>query len=47
VLTLAHASGVEMPITQVVAGVMHGTIAVGQAAVLLTSRSAKPERYGV
>jgi glycerol-3-phosphate dehydrogenase (NAD(P)+) len=47
VLTLAHARGVEMPITQVVAGVMHGTIAVGQAAVLLTSRSAKPERYGV
>ena len=47
VLTLAHARGVEMPISQVVAGVMHGTIAVGQAAVLLTSRSAKPERYGV
>src|ERR1022692_2446594 len=47
VLTLAHAHGVEMPITQVVAGVMHGTITVGQAAVLLSSRSAKPERYGV
>jgi glycerol-3-phosphate dehydrogenase (NAD(P)+) len=47
VLALAHAHGVEMPITQVVAGVMHGTIAVGQAAVLLSSRSAKPERYGV
>ncbi len=47
VLTLARAHGVEMPITQVVAGVMHGEIAVGQAAVLLTSRSAKPERYGV
>jgi glycerol-3-phosphate dehydrogenase (NAD(P)+) len=47
VLTLAHAHGVEMPITQVVAGVLHGTIAVGQAAVLLSSRSAKPERYGV
>jgi glycerol-3-phosphate dehydrogenase (NAD(P)+) len=47
VLKLAHARGVEMPITQVVAGVMHGEIAVGQAAVLLTSRSAKPERYGV
>jgi glycerol-3-phosphate dehydrogenase (NAD(P)+) len=47
VLTLAHAHGVEMPITQVVAGVMHGTITVGQAAVLLSSRSAKPERYGI
>ncbi|HEX9536763.1 MAG TPA: NAD(P)H-dependent glycerol-3-phosphate dehydrogenase [Streptosporangiaceae bacterium] len=47
VLKLAHAHGVEMPITQVVAGVLHGEIAVGQAAVLLTSRSAKPERYGV
>jgi hypothetical protein len=31
----------------VVAGVMHGTITVGQAAVLLSSRSAKPERYGI
>jgi glycerol-3-phosphate dehydrogenase (NAD(P)+) len=47
VLKLAHAHGVEMPITQVVSGVLHGEIAVGQAAVLLTSRSAKPERYGV
>jgi glycerol-3-phosphate dehydrogenase (NAD(P)+) len=47
VLKLAHAHGVEMPITQVVAGLLHGEIAVGQAAVLLTSRSAKPERYGV
>jgi glycerol-3-phosphate dehydrogenase (NAD(P)+) len=47
VLKLAHDHGVEMPITQVVAGVLHGEIAVGQAAVLLTSRSAKPERYGV
>jgi glycerol-3-phosphate dehydrogenase (NAD(P)+) len=47
VLKLARAHGVEMPITQVVAGVLHGEIAVGQAAVLLTSRSAKPERYGV
>jgi glycerol-3-phosphate dehydrogenase (NAD(P)+) len=38
---------VEMPITEVVVGVMHGEITVGQAAMLLTSRSAKPERYGV
>jgi glycerol-3-phosphate dehydrogenase (NAD(P)+) len=47
VLRLARSHGVEMPITEVVAGVMHGGIAVGQAAVLLASRSAKPERYGV
>jgi glycerol-3-phosphate dehydrogenase (NAD(P)+) len=47
VLELAHAHGVEMPISEVVAGVVHGKIAVGQAAMLLTSRSAKPERYGV
>jgi glycerol-3-phosphate dehydrogenase (NAD(P)+) len=47
VLKLAHSRGVEMPITQVVAGVLHGKIAVGQVAALLTSRSAKPERYGV
>jgi hypothetical protein len=26
---------------------MHGQIALSQAAMLLTSRSAKPERYGV
>ena len=47
VLELARAHGVEMPITEVVVGVIGGRIAVGQAAVLLTSRSAKPERYGV
>ncbi|HUY49090.1 MAG TPA: NAD(P)H-dependent glycerol-3-phosphate dehydrogenase [Streptosporangiaceae bacterium] len=47
VLELARSHGVEMPITEVVVGVMHGRIAVGQAAMLLTSRSAKPERYGV
>jgi hypothetical protein len=38
---------VEMPITEVVAGVTSGHIDIGQAAVLLASRSAKPERYGV
>jgi hypothetical protein len=26
---------------------MHGRIEVSQAAMLLTSRSAKPERYGI
>ena len=47
VLELASAHGVEMPITEVVAGVTSGQIDIGQAAVLLSSRSAKPERYGV
>ena len=47
VLELATALGVEMPITEVVVGVMSERIDVGQAAALLTSRSAKPERYGV
>jgi glycerol-3-phosphate dehydrogenase (NAD(P)+) len=47
VLELARALGVEMPITEVVVGVLGERIDVGQAASLLTSRSAKPERYGV
>jgi len=47
VLELAKARGVEMPITEVVVGVMSERIDVSQAAALLTSRAAKPERYGV
>ena len=47
VLELARAHAVEMPITEVVAGVTSGRLDIGQAAVLLASRSAKPERYGV
>jgi len=47
VLELAKALGVEMPITEVVVGVMSEQIDVGQAASLLISRSAKPERYGI
>jgi glycerol-3-phosphate dehydrogenase (NAD(P)+) len=47
VLELAKALGVEMPITEVVVGVMSERIDVSQAATLLTSRAAKPERYGV
>ena len=47
VLELARAHAVEMPITEVVAGVTSGQIDIGQAAVLLASRSAKPERYGL
>ena len=46
VLDLARRHEVEMPITEVVVGVMDGRIDVSQAAELLTSRSAKPERYG-
>jgi glycerol-3-phosphate dehydrogenase (NAD(P)+) len=47
VLELARRHGVEMPITEVIAAVLQGALEVGQAAVLLASRSAKPERYGV
>ena len=47
VLELARAHAVEVPITEVVAGVTSGQIDIGQAVLLLASRSAKPERYGV
>ncbi len=47
VLELAQALSVEMPITEVVAAVVHQGLDVGQAALMLASRSAKPERYGV
>ena len=47
VLELAQANSVEMPITEVMAGVMYEGLDVGQAALMLASRSAKPERYGV
>jgi glycerol-3-phosphate dehydrogenase (NAD(P)+) len=47
VLELARSHGVEMPITEVVAGVTRGQIGIGEAVILLASRSAKPERYGV
>ena len=47
VLELARSHGVEMPITEVVAGVTQGRIEMAEAVMLLASRSAKPERYGV
>ena len=47
VLELARRHGVEMPITEVVAAVLHQGFSAARAAELLTSRSAKPERYGV
>ena len=47
VLQLARTHGVEMPITEVVVAVMHDGMPVDKAAEMLTSRSAKPERYGI
>jgi glycerol-3-phosphate dehydrogenase (NAD(P)+) len=47
VLELATAHGVEMPITEVVAAVVHEGLDVAEAVLMLASRSAKPERYGV
>lgn len=47
VLELAQAHSVEMPITEVVAAVVYDGLDVAKAALLLASRTAKPERYGV
>jgi glycerol-3-phosphate dehydrogenase (NAD(P)+) len=47
VLELARQHGVEMPITEVIVAVVDGSLGVGQAALALASRSAKPERYGI
>jgi glycerol-3-phosphate dehydrogenase (NAD(P)+) len=46
VLSLARLHGVEMPITEVMAAVMHDGLPVAEAASLLASRAAKPEWYG-
>lgn len=46
VLALARKHGVEMPITEVMAAVMHEGLPVPEAATMLASRSAKPEWYG-
>jgi len=46
VLELARRHGVEMPITELVAAVLHNGLAVTRAAGLLTSRAAKPEFEG-
>ena len=46
-VALARDHGVEMPITEVVAGVTQGRIGMAEAVMLLASRSAKPERYGL
>jgi glycerol-3-phosphate dehydrogenase (NAD(P)+) len=47
VLELARRHGVEMPITEVIAAVLNDGLDIGQAVLMLASRSAKPERYGV
>jgi glycerol-3-phosphate dehydrogenase (NAD(P)+) len=47
VLELARRRGVEMPITEVIEQVIHDGLEIDKAAVLLASRTAKPERYGV
>ncbi|GLW24456.1 NAD(P)-dependent glycerol-3-phosphate dehydrogenase [Microbispora triticiradicis] len=47
VLELARKHDVEMPITEVVVGVVHDGMTPREAAVLLMSRTPKPERYGV
>jgi glycerol-3-phosphate dehydrogenase (NAD(P)+) len=46
VLELARKHGVEMPITEVVVGVVHDGMSPTEAGMLLMSRSPKPERYG-
>jgi glycerol-3-phosphate dehydrogenase (NAD(P)+) len=47
VLELARKHSVEMPITEVVAAVVHRGMSIEEAAMRLMSRSPKPERYGV
>jgi glycerol-3-phosphate dehydrogenase (NAD(P)+) len=47
VLELARRHNVEMPITEVIEQVIHDGLEIDKAAVLLASRAAKPERYGV
>ncbi|MBW8482589.1 NAD(P)H-dependent glycerol-3-phosphate dehydrogenase [Actinomadura parmotrematis] len=47
VLELARKHDVEMPITEVVASVIHHGMDIKDAVVALMTRSPKPERYGV
>src|SRR5215467_1779054 len=47
VLELAKAHSVEMPITEVIAAVVYDDLAISEAALMLASRTAKPERYGL
>lgn len=43
ILTLAHAHGIEMPITETVAAVLRGTLTLDRAAAALMERPAKSE----
>jgi glycerol-3-phosphate dehydrogenase (NAD(P)+) len=45
VLALAREHGVEMPITEVMAAIMHDGLPITEAGGLLMSRTAKPEWY--
>jgi glycerol-3-phosphate dehydrogenase (NAD(P)+) len=45
VLELARKHSIEMPITEVVAAVVHHGMPISEAGLLLMSRSPKPERY--
>ncbi|GAA4571186.1 NAD(P)H-dependent glycerol-3-phosphate dehydrogenase [Planotetraspora kaengkrachanensis] len=47
VLELARKHDVEMPITEVVVGVVHDGLSPSEAALLLMNRTPKPERYGL
>ena len=47
VLELAHKHNVEMPITEMVAAVMHHGMSIEDAMLKLMTRTPKPERYGV
>jgi glycerol-3-phosphate dehydrogenase (NAD(P)+) len=47
VLELARKHSVEMPITEMVAAVMHHGMSIDEAMLKLMSRTPKPERYGV
>jgi glycerol-3-phosphate dehydrogenase (NAD(P)+) len=44
ILTLAHAHGIEMPITETVAALLRGALPLDEAASALMQRPAKPER---
>jgi len=46
VLELARKHSVEVPITEVIAAVVYDGLEIGEAALMLASRTAKPERYG-
>ncbi|MEU0436130.1 NAD(P)H-dependent glycerol-3-phosphate dehydrogenase [Streptomyces sp. NPDC006290] len=44
VLALAHAHGVEMPITEVISALLHKRVTLDQATTMLMQRPPKPER---